>query len=103
MMVSARNRKLVNQQRLDVQKRLEAARAKTRKQTEELNKLKAAKEAEKTRSLKLMEDQAKFKRLSEEAVLEKHLMKRRIAKETHTLMHDEVLQFHTMAKMIMNK
>ena len=52
---------------------------------------------------RLMEQQTRIEEERNAAQMSKLLLKHRISKETHTLMHDEVLQFLKMAKMVLVK
>jgi len=95
--------KLLRQNRADVQRNLDKSRAKVKRQTEEITKLKEQIEAEKDINTELLVANEELIVANERSVLDKHQTLKKVSKEIHTLMHDEVLQFNGLANMVKNR
>ena len=70
---------------------------------QEITKLKELIEAEKDINTELLVANEELKVANERSVLDKHQTLKKVSKEIHTLMHDEVLQFNGLANMIKNR
>ena len=60
-------------------------------------------EAEKDINTELLVANEELKVANERSVLDKHQTLKKVSKEIHTLMHDEVLQFNGLANMVKNR
>ena len=70
---------------------------------QEITKLKEQIEAEKDINTDLLVANEELKVANERSVLDKHQTLKKVSKEIHTLMHDEVLQFNGLANMVKNR